>query len=75
VSVPVDHDVVDVEVDVDPVPVTTPHLADSVQGAVGDLDQGVSVRHPNTVALEQGVSGFAQRSVDDGAVVAVEFAA
>ena len=38
---PVDHRVVDVDMDVDPVAVTAPDVDDRVQGAVGDLDQRV----------------------------------
>ena len=56
---PVDHRVVDVQMDVDPVAVTAPDLGDRVEGAVGDLDQRVGFGGSGAVALEQGVLGFA----------------
>ena len=59
VSEPVDHGVVDVEVDMDPVTVTTPDVGDRIQRAVGDLDQRISFGGAGAVALEQGVLGFA----------------
>ena len=72
---PVDHRVVDVEVDMHPVAVTAGGIRDGVEGAVGDLDQRIHVRHHDTVALDQGVVCFTQRRVQDGAVVGVEVAA
>ena len=72
---PVDHRVVDVDMDVDPVAVTAPDVDDRIEGAVGDLDQGVGFGGAGGVALEQGVLGFFEGGVQHGAVVGVELTA
>ena len=75
VAEPVEHRVVDIDMDMDPVTVTAGGVGDGVQGAVGDLDQRLDLGRHDTVALEQGVLGFTERGVDDRAVVGVEFPA
>ena len=44
VAEPVDHGVVDVDMDVDPVAIPPPDVGDRIQRAVGDLDQRVGFR-------------------------------
>ncbi|CAN5776807.1 hypothetical protein BH24ACT6_BH24ACT6_06950 [soil metagenome] len=49
----------------DPEPVTTGCVGDGVQEAVGDLDERVTPIDVGASGLEQRVTGFAHRRVDD----------
>ena len=75
VAEPVEHRVVHIEMDVDPVTIAAGGVGDGVEGAVGDLHQRIDFGCHDTVALEQGVLCFTQRGVQDRAVVGVELTA